>query len=133
MTSWNRTAPDHDPQAAGARLPDFLIVGAMRSGTTSLHKYLQAHPDVFVASGKEVHFFDRRYGRGLDWYRSRFAGVTTERVVGEATPAYMYDENAIARIAHDLPDARLIVVLRNPVDRAYSHYWRNRSRGRENL
>jgi Sulfotransferase domain len=113
------------------RLPTFLIVGAMRSGTTSLARYLGEHPDVYVAAEKEVHFFDRHWDRGLDWYRERFAAAGGARAVGEATPAYLYEEPALRRISEVLPDVRLLVVLRNPVDRAYSHYWLERGLGRE--
>lgn len=114
-------------------LPNFLIVGAMRSGTTSLARYLGAHPDVFVAPEKEVHFFDRNFERGLDWYRQRFAGADQVPAVGEATQTYMYEEQAVSRLRSTLPRARLIAILRDPVDRAYSHYWLNRTLGSEAL
>lgn len=115
------------------RLPNFVIVGAMRSGTTSLARYLGAHEDVFMAPQKEVHFFDRHFHRGIDWYRDQFKGAAGERAVGEATQTYLYDERAMLRMAEVLPDARLVAILRNPIDRAYSHYWHNRSIGRESL
>lgn len=105
----------------------------MRSGTTALHHYLRDHPNVAMASPKEVHFFDRHFDRGLDWYRRQFRGTEGADVVGEATQSYMYDTAVLDRMAESLPDARLVAVLRHPVDRAYSHYWFNRSRGREPL
>jgi hypothetical protein len=111
-------------------LPTFLVVGAMRSGTTSLYRYLQAHPQVHMPR-KEVHFFDRRFDLGLEWYRSRFEGWAGQPAVGEATPTYMYDPVAVERMAAVVPGARLVAMLRNPVDRAYSHYWMERARGRE--
>ncbi len=104
-------------------LPTFLIIGAPKAGTTSLAAYLDAHPDVFLAPEKEVHFFDDHYDRGVDWYRSRFDGGRVARAVGEATPMYMYRDTALERMASLLPDAKLIAVLRDPIDRAYSHYW----------
>ncbi|MGH2785244.1 MAG: sulfotransferase family protein [Actinomycetota bacterium] len=113
------------------RLPTFLIIGAMRSGTTALTRYLDAHPQVFMAPEKEVHFFDRHYDRGADWYRSRFAGADGQPSVGEATQTYMFLPEAMPLIAAMLPDARLVAILRNPVDRAYSHYWMNRSQETE--
>jgi hypothetical protein len=116
-----------------AGLPNFVLIGALRSGTTSLARQLGAHPDVFVALQKEVRFFNRYFDRGVEWYRKQFAGAGTELAVGEATPTYMYDEQAMARIADLLPDVRLIAILRDPVDRAYSHYWLNRARGSEEL
>lgn len=112
-------------------LPNFLIIGAMRSGTTSLARAISAHPDAFMFTGKEIHFFDRHFDRGLDWYRSQFTGVAGEGAVGESTPAYMYVEWAVPRIAEVLPNVKLTAVLRNPVDRAYSHYWRRRGLRRE--
>lgn len=114
-------------------LPNFLLIGAMRSGTTSLARYLGAHPDIFVAPQKEIHFFDFNFERGDDWYRQQFAGVSTERHVGEATQTYMYDSDIPPKMAALLPDARLIAILRNPVDRAYSHYWHSRTHGKEPL
>lgn len=104
-------------------LPNFLLIGAPKAGTSALAAYLEAHPEVFMAPEKEIHFFDEHYARGLDWYESRFAGVRGERAVGEATPTYMYLDDALSRMTEHLPEVRLLVLLRNPVDRAYSHYW----------
>ena len=116
-----------------SNLPNFLIIGAMRSGTTSLFAALSAHPQVFGAPGKELRFFDLGYDRGIDWYRDRFRGSEGKAAIGEASQTYMYDHAALDRIATDLPDVRMIAILRDPVERAYSHYWLNRSRGREPL
>ena len=115
------------------RLPDFLIVGAMRSGTTTLARTLQSHPEVFVPENKEVHFFDRNFERGVTWYASFFEAAEDLRSVGEATPEYMYDARARERMSQTLPSARLIVILRDPIERAYSHYWHERNLGREDL
>jgi hypothetical protein len=114
-------------------LPNFLIIGAMRCGTTSLFSALGAHPEVFAAPGKELRFFDLNYERGIDWYREQFRGAEGRHAVGEASQTYMYDPVALERMAVDLPEAGLIAILRDPVERAYSHYWLNRSRGRETL
>lgn len=116
--------------AASVKLPSFCIIGAMRSGTTSLARYLGAHPEIFMASRKEVRYFDRYFERGLEWYRWQFREASSERAIGEATP-YMHDRASIERMAAALPDLRLIAILRNPVDRAYSHYWMRRAHGRE--
>jgi hypothetical protein len=110
------------------RLPNFIIVGAPRCGTTSLAGYLADHPDVYVAGQKEVRYFDHNYKRGASWYRAQFKGAGTRRLVGEATPNYMFDEGAIRRMAELLPDAKLIAILREPVARAYSDYWFRRGR-----
>ncbi len=115
------------------RLPTFVIVGAMKSGTTSLARWLKPHPQVFLSDIKELHFFDVHYDKGTDWYSRHFAGAGPRPAVGEATPAYMYDEQAASRMHALLPEARLVAILRNPVDRAYSHYWHNRQRGNEPL
>jgi len=113
-----------------APLPNFVIIGAMRSGSTSLYKYLQDHPQVFMPR-KEIHFFDRRWDRGLDWYRSRFEGYAGQPAVGEATPTYLAEPEALDRMAATIPDARLVAILRDPVERAYSHYWMEHVRGRD--
>jgi len=105
------------------RLPTFLIVGAMRSGTTSLARTLELHPQIFLPGQKELHYFEKYHDRGLDWYRSQFKGAGDAPAVGEATAGYMYDAEAMRRIAATLPDIRLMAIVRNPVDRAYSHYW----------
>ncbi len=86
-----------------------------------------------MAKPKELHFFDYNYDKGVDWYVKKFDRVRNENAVGEATPNYISDENAMPRIAELLPSVRLIVLLRNPVDRAYSHYWHNRARSQEDL
>lgn len=114
-------------------LPTFLIIGAMRSGTTTLARTLGEHPDVFMVRDKELHYFDTWPDRGRRWYESRFREAAGQRVVGEATPNYMYVRGAIERAAALLPRAKLLAILRDPVERAYSHYWWNRLRGREPL
>jgi Sulfotransferase domain len=105
----------------------------MRSGTSTLARWLGEHPQVFMAPGKELHFFDHHFDKGVDWYRSLFADAGSELQLGEATPNYLHEPAAIQRIASTLPQVRLLLSLRNPVDRAYSHYWHNRSRGKESL
>lgn len=115
----------------GPRLPDFVIVGAMRSGTSSLFRYLADHPDVFMATPKELHYFDKHYERGRDWYRARFSGATSRQRVGEATPSYLYNPVALERLAGDVEGVKAIAILRDPVDRAYSHYWLRHARKRE--
>jgi hypothetical protein len=120
------------PDGTG-RLPDWLIIGAMKSGTTSLAAYLREHPGCFVAPEKEVHFFDYEYrwAFGPDWYRERFRDADPGVLAGEATPSYMHRPEVPARIASIVPGAKLIAILRNPVDRAYSQYWHHRRQGDE--
>lgn len=123
-------------------LPDFVIVGAMKCGTTSLFQYLAQHPDIIVSKKKEIHYFDFGYSNGLKWYRRQFptkiqkikrqlSGRRT--VTGEASPYYMFHPHACKRMAALLPDAKLIVLLRNPVDRAFSHYYNEIRHERESL
>lgn len=107
-----------------------MIVGAAKSGTTTLAELLAEHPDGFVMPDKEAHFFDldERWALGVDWYRERFSEHRGQRAVGEATPNYLAAPRAIDRMASVVPNARLIAILRNPVDRAYSQYWHWRIR-----
>lgn len=113
--------------------PTFLIPGAMRSGTTALAAWLRDHPEVFVAAAKEVHYFDRNYDHGAGWYAAHFADVQGEVAIGEATPNYLYDDVALTRLAADLPGIRLVILLRDPIARAHSHYLHRVSGGGEGL
>jgi hypothetical protein len=106
-------------------LPNFLIIGAAKSGTTSLYHYLQQHPDVYMSPIKEPQYYcdeGERAVPALDAYQRLFDGVTSQTAVGEASPQYLNSPSAPRRIADDIPDAKLIVSLRNPADRAYSYY-----------
>ena len=124
-------------------LPSWIVVGAQRSGTSSLYEYLVSHPLVLRAATEEIHYFDYNYHRGMKWYRGHFAtrlhgrfiarGRRREPVTGEATPYYMAHPLALQRIAKDLPRVKILVVLRNPVERAYSHFNHERNLGREPL
>ena len=110
-------------------LPNFLCVGTIKGGTTTLHDILKRHPDILLPSArKELRFFDvdENYGRGLSYYESFFSEYKGERAVGEIAPTYAYREDVAERIANALgPDLKLIFSLRNPIDRAYSHYLMN--------
>ena len=107
------------------KLPNFIILGAQKSGTTSLHHALDIHPEVFVSDPKEISFFnkDENYNRGIEFYGSFFKKWNNEKVAGESTPSYLWDERVPPRIKKVLPKAKFIILLRNPVDRAYSAYW----------
>ena len=104
-------------------LPNFLIVGAQKAGTTWLVHNLQEHPDIFMPK-QEIHFFDRQnnFSKGVYWYKSHFAQATNQKAVGEKTPEYLWvrpDCPDIHRVIHSyLPEAKLIIVLRNPIERA---------------
>jgi len=133
-------------------MPNFLVIGAAKCGTDSLCHYLGQHPDIFISPNREPNFFvaegqdhipyhgpgdvvalENMWVSDLADYQSLFAGVTTETAVGEGTAWYIYFEDAPRRIRHHIPDAKLIAVLRNPVDRAYSAYTMLLRDGREPL
>jgi hypothetical protein len=129
-------------------LPDFLIIGCKKGGTTSLMNWLVEHPDVArmypsFQRRKSPHYFDINYARGEAWYRAHFptrrALDRAERragrrpIVGEAAPYYMFHPAAPERVGATLPDVRLIALLREPVSRAYSNYWDRVATGHEDL
>src|SRR4051812_9019690 len=97
-----------------------MIIGAPRSGTTALSRYVGAHPDAFMARIKEVRYFDSLPDLGVDRYAGHFEEGRGARAIGEATPTYMYSTVALRRMRDILPHARLIAILRDPVKRAYS-------------
>jgi len=102
-------------------VPDFLYIGTSKAGSTWLFNALAIHPDVWLASNKGLYFFDTHYDRGLDWYRAQFEGADG-RAVGEFSHSYLSSPEAPARIATYSPRLRLLVCLREPVDRAFSDY-----------
>jgi hypothetical protein len=131
-------------------LPTFIIIGAQRAGTTTLFFYLRSHPDIegpkpadsSVSWPKELHFFDEYFAKGVDWYRAFFplersrARARSEGhdlITGEATPYYLFHPLVPERVATTVPDVRLIVLLRDPIERAYSHYQLMVRTGREKL
>ena len=122
-------------------MPEFVIVGGQRCGTSSLYRYLIEHPAIAAATTKEVHFFDVNYARGAAWYRGHFPTSSHLRAVGrrtgmrptsgEASPYYLFHPRAPYRLADMLPDAKLIVMLRDPVSRIVSHYHHEVALGHE--
>ena len=116
--------------------PDFIILGAQKAGTTSLYDNLVQHPRVISAYRKEVHFFDNQSSKGVDWYRQQFPKYRRARpwiVTGEATPYYLFHPQVPDRIRATSPKAKFIILLRDPVSRAYSHYQTMKRRERETL
>ena len=104
--------------------PDFIIIGVQKGGTSSLFKYLSQHPQVATSSHKELHFFDVNYQAGMEWY-AQFFPLEAERqgrVVGEASPYYIFHPLAAGRIKAHLPDVKIIAMLRDPIARAYSQF-----------
>jgi hypothetical protein len=114
-------------------LPDAMIVGAMKCGTSSLHNYLVQHPGVIAPLRKEVHYFDVQYERGERWYRAHFGRVDEPGLNLDSSPYYLFHPLVPQRAHALLPAAKLIVLLRDPVRRAYSHYWHERDKKREAL
>jgi hypothetical protein len=102
------------------KLPDFIIMGEMKCGTTALYRYISEHPMVEPAKRKELAFFNAHYEKGLDWYKSQFPDCKN-CFTGEAT-GYLKFPDVAPRVYEAVPNVKLILILRNPVDRAYSHY-----------
>jgi len=117
------------------KLPNFICVGAQKAGTTTLHDILNQHPDIYLPKIKETKFFqnNKKYRKGLDFYKNEFfSNWNGEKIIGEIDPSYMYFDYVPERIYKHLgKDLKLIFILRNPVDRAYSHYWMSYRRGYE--
>ncbi|MDA9981344.1 sulfotransferase domain-containing protein [Gammaproteobacteria bacterium] len=113
---------------------DFIVIGAQKSATTSLYRYLQQHPKIFMPADKEAPFFshDRLYQSGWEAFAgTQFGSAPTDKLWGTVSPQYMYDMRAPSRIAKHMPHAKLIALLRNPVERAHSHYRMAVRRGTE--
>ena len=144
------------PSVSTMVMPNFLVIGPNKSGTTSLYHYLNQHPQIYMSAKKEPRFFAlggeevdvsqfdqeslERYKRlmhsaitNIEDYCALFDGVTNEKAIGEASPLYLYSKRAPARIHHYIPRAKLIAILRNPVDRAFSHYLMNVRNGSESI
>jgi len=108
---------------------DFLVVGTYRAGTTWLHSVFEQHPDIYVTAEKETMFFSHHYDKGAQWYRSFFANRSQEAIAGEICPTYLGGEDCAPRIYNDLPDARIIAILRRPSEQIHSLYRLHRQRG----
>ena len=130
-----------DAGSPESRTPDFFLVGAAKSGTSSLYTYLVQHPDVFLPEVKEPHFFYNERSPGLPVLREKdlgsylrlFEGVAGGVRAGEASTSYLYSANAAREIKQLREDAKILAVLRNPVNRAYSQYWNQVRDGQEHL
>jgi hypothetical protein len=125
-------------------LPDFIIVGAQKCGTTSLFEYIAQHPNVYEPSTKEIGYFDRYYNeKNIRWYRAQFPSIIRKSyarhirkqpfITGEASTGYILNPHSLKRISQILPRAKIILLLRNPVDRAFSHYQHSVRDGVETL
>lgn len=122
------------------RLPDFLVVGTQKGGTTELYDQLIQHPLIAPAFAKEVHYFDANYDKGLAWYTAFFppapkphANGSPACITGEASPCYLFHPHVARRVRETVPHVKIILLLRNPADRAYSHYHHEVRLGYETL
>jgi hypothetical protein len=126
--------PEAGPETGA--LPDFVVVGAPKCGTTFLYHLLAKHPYVEPAAFKELHYFDLLFDKGTEWYRHCFPSPRRKNgrkiITGEGTPGYLFHPQAAKRMARVIPDAKLIALLRNPVDRTYSAY-HHRTRNRDRV
>ena len=113
------------------RLPDFLGLGTQKGGTTTLHQLLGLHPDVHLPDRKEVHYFDLQPEQPASWYAEQFSSARPGQHCGEITPFYLFHPEVPARIRALLPEAKLLVLLRDPVERALSQVFHARKRGFE--
>lgn len=115
-------------------MPDFLIIGGQKCGTTSLYQYLIQHPQILPAAQKEVHFFDLNFSQGIEWYQQQFPLPTSEQqLTGESSPYYLFHPCVPQRVYQLFPNIKLIVLLREPVARAWSHYHHEVRLGFESL
>lgn len=124
-------------------LPDFIIIGAMKSGTSSLFSYLSQHPQMFQSKRKEVHFFDGgltpevdNFAKEQAWYQAHFPlrkNMSTDSKTFEASPLYIFNPLAPKRIFDIIPKVKIIAILRNPTERAISHYFHEKRKNREPL
>ena len=114
-------------------LPNFLVLGTQKGGTTSLHHLLGMHPDIFLPAVKEVHYFSQHSHQSLAWYGRHYLEATKTQLRGDITPFYLFHCAAPRRIARTLPSAKLIILLRDPVERTLSQYFHARRNGYETL
>ena len=115
-------------------VPDFLVVGAMKAGSTTLMDYLVSHQEVGIPN-EEINYFDKdsNFEKGIDWYSKWFENFSNHKIVGEKTPAYCYEPKVVERIHQQNPAMKLVWILRNPVKRTYSNYWHYIRIGKELL
>lgn len=115
------------------RLPDFLGIGTQKGGTTTLQKLLEGHPGAYIPPIKEIHYFSLYSEHKIEWYKSHFREASIGQKAGEITPFYLFHEKASERIKKAIPNVKLIVLLRNPIERTISHVYHAQQRGFEKL
>ena len=108
-----------------SKCPNFMCLGAAKSGTTSLYDILIQHPDIYIPMFKEPHFFDipENYSKGIEWYKNNYYKNIDNQLLADFTPSYLFEKKAARRIFNDIGrDIKFLIIIRHPVDRAYSHY-----------
>ena len=115
------------------RLPNFIVIGTQKGGTTSLYEVLKKHPGIYLNDRKELHYFSTEYNNELKWYSDHFKEAKRNQKCGDITPFYLFHKESAKRIRDTTPNARLIVLLRDPVERTLSQYFHARRHGFETL
>ena len=109
-------------------LPNFFLAGCQKTASTWLHRCFREHPEIYVPENDATHYFTMNYHKGLRWYRTKYEDYSGEKAVGDTTPSYIRDFYAPSRIAEYNRNAKLIFTFRNPIDRAFSHYWHEKKK-----
>ena len=117
-----KSNPDVADESAATLLPNFIYIGTSKAGSTWIYRFLAAHPDVYVAPGKGAYYFDQHFDRGVGWYSEQFQRSQGKPAVGEISHSYLSSPESAKRIAALLPSVKLLVCLREPVERAFSAY-----------
>ncbi len=120
-------------ELCGLKLPHFIVIGAQKAGTTSVHEWLLQHPGIHLPASKEAHYFTLFHDKTVQWYANHYAGAQRGQLRGDITPYYAYHPYAAERIAKLLPAVRLVYLVRDPVERTISHYFHEVRRGKESL
>ncbi len=107
---------------------DFILLGCQKCATTWLHRCFRAHPEICVNEEDEIHYFDIHYTRGQDWFTSFFSEAQPNQKCGDTTSSTIRSDQALERIAKDYPDVRILLSIRNPIERAFSHYWHEKAK-----
>lgn len=123
---WRRCKPLYIAVSSRMRkLPEFLIPGEAKCGTYAVHHYLSQHPAILMAKEKEPHFFNNNFYLGVNWYRQFFPWLWQKKLTGESSADYFFHPRSAPNIARILPECKLVIVFRDPVERAFSHYRHN--------
>ena len=117
------------------QLPSFFVIGMQKCATTTLHHWLSEHKEVCLPLNKETHFFSKinNYEKGIDWYLENFIIKNNSTILGEVDPSYIFIKKSLSRIKEKISNPKFIIIIRNPLERSYSHYCMNKYKGYEEL